>query len=433
MSAPAAGGRIPIRLDPVAGESLDGWLDAYAQRLRISTVALGEALEIPTALLRARSGVRFALAHDAPDPARVAARACGIDPADVEALWLGLARYDRLISQRLGVSPLAQVLRPLRWSRFCPACLGQSGGRWLAAWRLPWYLACPKHHTMLATRCPHCAAPQRDRGPRSDHVDELLTRCGHPSGEPSGRSDGRCRHDLTSDVCAEPAPRELIDLQSDLGRILDAELTDSEARQLLDRLVDVHVVATHVGLELRAITGDRRDAGELLGGPLTEAQRVLADPRGPRLRELANSDGLLRPVPLPASWRYASPALTAALLQHRDERLGPTDRLRYRSMTVHARRPDTVEPSGRLHAMPLALWPDWAIRLRPATMDAKNFRIAAAAALCLPGSTATLPEITDQWPPTNIGLGLVSARRDRHPRPAGHAHPARAVHAGRRA
>lgn len=132
MSAPAAGGRIPIRLDPVAGESLDGWLDAYAQRLRISTVALGQALEIPRGLLRARSGVRFALAHDAPDPARVAARACGIHPADVEALWLGLTRYDRLISQCLGASRLAQILRPLRWSRFCPTCLGQNGGRWLA-------------------------------------------------------------------------------------------------------------------------------------------------------------------------------------------------------------------------------------------------------------------------------------------------------------
>jgi hypothetical protein len=39
-----AGGRIPIRLDPVYGESFDSWLDAYAQRLLMSGRELGQAL-----------------------------------------------------------------------------------------------------------------------------------------------------------------------------------------------------------------------------------------------------------------------------------------------------------------------------------------------------------------------------------------------------
>ena len=54
MTARTVSGRIPIRLEPVRGESFDGWLDAYAQRLRVSTVDLANALEVPLAFRRFR-------------------------------------------------------------------------------------------------------------------------------------------------------------------------------------------------------------------------------------------------------------------------------------------------------------------------------------------------------------------------------------------
>ncbi|MGO9899082.1 MAG: hypothetical protein ACLP0J_05205 [Solirubrobacteraceae bacterium] len=54
MSAPAVGARIPIRFEPIAGESFDGWLEAYAQRLRMSAIELGQALGVPGELLRLR-------------------------------------------------------------------------------------------------------------------------------------------------------------------------------------------------------------------------------------------------------------------------------------------------------------------------------------------------------------------------------------------
>lgn len=157
MSAPAVAARIPIRLDPVVGESFDGWLDAYAQRLLMSGIELGQALGVPPKLLRSL-GANVALGDPALDPRQVAARACGIDPAAVGALWFGLARYDRLITRRVGGRWLARVLRPMVSSRYCASCLRESAGRWLAAWRLPWYLACPTHETMLACECRNAAA-----------------------------------------------------------------------------------------------------------------------------------------------------------------------------------------------------------------------------------------------------------------------------------
>jgi hypothetical protein len=140
----------PIRLDPVRGESFDGWLDAYAQRLLISTRELSQALGLPSQLLRQRA-MTVAKGTTGLDAERIAARACGLDPAAVSALWLGLARYDPLIVSRIAqcgarhraVHRFARMLRPMNWSRYCPQCLRQTG-RWLAAWRLPWYLACPR-------------------------------------------------------------------------------------------------------------------------------------------------------------------------------------------------------------------------------------------------------------------------------------------------
>ena len=136
----------------------------------------------------------------------------------------------------------------------------------------------------------------------------------------------------------------------------------------------------------------------VLAGPLSEAYRALINPYGPRLRAIAINDLKTPQSALPGAWDGVSPALAAIVLEHRDARLRPTDRLRYRSMTGAGRRPEGADPSTRLRALPLALWPDWSIRLRPPTIDPNSFRIAAAIALCVPGATATIPSIRDRWP-----------------------------------
>ena len=409
MSGTLAGGRIPIRLDPVPGESFDSWLDAYAQRLLMSGRELGQAIGVPPKLLRLH-GANVAKGDPTLDAEQIAARACGIDAERVRALWFGLARYDRLVAghvpdggdgRRRAVEWFARVLRPMVSSRYCPSCLRDSGSRWLAAWRLPWYLACPTHATMLACGCPACGGTQRYAGLRAQHVPDLLTACSRPTAGRAGRRDHRCRHDLTIAWPATPAPDGLIALQTEMVTILDPAVSDGDAVGLVNRLVDVLIIATRIGLDLRAIDRDRRNLQTILAGPLAEAHRALSDPHGTRLRAIATDDPARTPAALPAVWDGVSPALAAILLKHRDQRLAPTERLRYRSMTAAARRPEGAHLSARMRALPLAMWPDWSIRLRPPTIAPDTFRIDAAIALCLPGSTHPVRSIRAHWGPAH--------------------------------
>ncbi len=165
VTARTVSGRIPIRLEPVARRIIG----RVARRIRAAPARLDRGPRQGAG----DSDRRFRRL------ARAEARACPARPRSGADRGAGRRDRPRARSRRCGSgSPLRPPDRPaagnehprcarartLRWSRFCPSCLREGGGRWLAAWRLPWYLACPVHHTMLATRCPHCAAPQRDRG-----------------------------------------------------------------------------------------------------------------------------------------------------------------------------------------------------------------------------------------------------------------------------
>jgi hypothetical protein len=392
--------RFPIRLDPVHGEAFDSWIDAYAQRLLMPGRDLAGALGVPEKLIRLR-GANVAKGDPNLDAEQIAQRACGSDSSSIEALWFGLARYDRLIAEHVAraascpgaIGWFARVLRPMVSSRWCPSCLHENGGRWLVSWRLPWYLACPTHQTMLASHCATCGGTQRTK-----HVPELLTTCACPTAGRAGHLDRSCRHDLTIAPAGARAPEALTALQAEMAPILDPAVTDKHALQLADRLVDLLIIATRVGLDLRAIDRDRRNMQSILAGPLAEAHAILSDPPGSAMREIATNDPARHPGALPQVWDGVSRELAAIVLQHRDPRLGPTERLRYRSMTPTARRPEGIDHSTRLRTLPLALWPDWSIRLRPPTIAPDTFRTAAAIAVCVPGSTCAVRTIRELWP-----------------------------------
>jgi hypothetical protein len=397
--------RFPIRLDPMPGEAFDSWIDAYAQRLLMPGRDLAGALGVPEKLVRLR-GCNVAKGDPNLDAEQIAQRACDIDPAAVRALWSGLARYGRLIAEHVtraascpgAIGWFARVLRPMVSSRWCPSCLHENGGRWLASWRLPWHLACPTHQTMLASHCPACGGTQRDAGLRAKHVPELLSTCACPTAGRAGQLDRRCRHDLTIATASATAPETLIALQAEIAPMLDPAVTDEHALKRIDRLVDLLIIATRVGLDLPAIDRDRRNMQSILTGPLAEAHAALSDPEGSAMRVIATNDPARQPSALPQVWDGVSAELAAIVLQHRDQRLGPTERLRYRSMTPAARRPEGIDPTRRLRQLPLAIWPDWSIRLRPSTIPPDTFRTAAAIALCVPGSTTPLRTIRELWP-----------------------------------
>jgi hypothetical protein len=71
------------------------------------------------------------------------------------------------------------------WSRYCPACLAESGGRWQLHWRLGWTFACTRHNCLLADRCPHCGRRQRKTHQRYTAV-PLPGHCAGTGGSPCG-------------------------------------------------------------------------------------------------------------------------------------------------------------------------------------------------------------------------------------------------------
>ncbi|MFD3805974.1 TniQ family protein [Streptomyces sp. NPDC058619] len=77
-------------------------------------------------------------------------------------------------------------------SRYCPACLAQSRGRWQLRWRLGWTFACPRHLLLLLERCPVCGKhpPVASGGnhrmlPRPEACRALTGRTGHGCGAAS--------------------------------------------------------------------------------------------------------------------------------------------------------------------------------------------------------------------------------------------------------
>ena len=103
-------------------------------------------------------------------------------------------------------APVVPVcLSPPR-SRFCPACLAETGGRWQLWWRLRWAFACPIHRCLLADTCPCCDRWQRI-GAHPHGLVPTPGRCSRTADDAFGRDLRRCGADLS----AAPARRYLRD------------------------------------------------------------------------------------------------------------------------------------------------------------------------------------------------------------------------------
>jgi TniQ len=120
-------------------------------------------------------------------------------------------------------------------SHFCPECLKDSNGIWLAKWRLPWSFACVKHRVLLGDTCPDCG-----RRPRAGMRDGRLfppfhaqvptpMHCNNPLTQGDvgrGKSARPCGCDLTK-VQAVPASDNALATQQRLDLLLDADAAKS--------------------------------------------------------------------------------------------------------------------------------------------------------------------------------------------------------------
>jgi hypothetical protein len=159
----------PIRVAPLPGEAIDSWLEVYADRLDITVAEmLISAQLMPDPLItRTQQLAPNYVAVMRDDEADKLARSAGLTPQQVHAMTLSI--YD---GHALRLHPYHRTIaRAALWgrgdgSRYCPACLSETGGRWLLRWRLSWTFACVKHHALLEDLCPSCGRQARLRRSR---------------------------------------------------------------------------------------------------------------------------------------------------------------------------------------------------------------------------------------------------------------------------
>ena len=195
---------LPIRVSPHPGEGLDSYLEAVAARHH---AAWGDVLDAVG--LEARSSGRrelYSWLMALPvDRARDLQTSCGVDSATVQSMTVA-DLIGSVGESHCTAAPMVPVcLSPPR-SRFCPACLAETGGRWQLWWRLRWAFACPIHQCLLADTCPCCDRWQRI-GPHPHGLVPAPNRCSRKADNAYGRDLRRCGADLS----AAPTRRYLCD------------------------------------------------------------------------------------------------------------------------------------------------------------------------------------------------------------------------------
>ncbi len=173
LPEPTESPSLPCSLDPLADESLPGYLLRLAHRLEVTPARLLQLTALTSDTDGPRSAPRAMMLHL--DEARAAsfARATRLTPAEVAALCMsGMSdRYPwtapTVTSDQWGPRSLANPWVFTSATRYCPQCLAgdgslpqqQFGGAWRRTWRLPIVFACPLHQRLLEHLCPACRQP----------------------------------------------------------------------------------------------------------------------------------------------------------------------------------------------------------------------------------------------------------------------------------
>ncbi|RIS61321.1 TniQ family protein [Mycobacteroides abscessus] len=148
---------LPIDVAPQPGEILESWLGTMAAFADTSFGHFARYLGVSTSYADARRpGPSVYLTEK---ELTSIASSTGVEPDLIRDMTL--VRYDgHLVSIDTSAHRLWWSSWDTRRTRFCPACLTASGGRWQLCWRLPWVFVCDVHHCLLEDVCPACGKAQ---------------------------------------------------------------------------------------------------------------------------------------------------------------------------------------------------------------------------------------------------------------------------------
>jgi hypothetical protein len=225
---------LPLRLTPIEGESLPGYVARYSHTFQFPPGDVLRALG-----LDGGSGIVLAAGRYGawlpPDRLERVASATGIDPTRVERMLL--SRFaGRAFEQSAG--PLDAALAAaaqghevlIRCSRFCPHCMRENGA-WLLVWQLGWSFVCITHRVLLVRRCPSC-----DTVPKAALRDRWPSDCGGVLSDPT-----RCAHRSDRELCRGQLAR------ADTPTVGEATLA---AQRRINALLDGESDPTLAGVQL---------------------------------------------------------------------------------------------------------------------------------------------------------------------------------------
>src|SRR5438105_12924985 len=129
---------LPLRLPPLDGEPFDGWVEAYADRMKISIGDLLWSLglsEVEYGVERLATKCTVMLRHD---EAAEIERLTGTPTRRLRAMTLQIYNGHAVAvnQDRRAVIPGGPLWGRGAGSRYCPGCLRARGGRWLLRWQL---------------------------------------------------------------------------------------------------------------------------------------------------------------------------------------------------------------------------------------------------------------------------------------------------------
>jgi len=364
---------LPLRLSPVEGESLPGYVARYSHTFQFPPgdviIALGLKRDGQVASA-GRYGVSLS-----PSQLEHAAFVTGIPVGVLERMLL--ARYagrafEQTASAGAALDEAAQAHEVLiRSSRFCPDCLHEHGA-WLVGWQLGWSFLCVPHRVLLVRGCPECGtvpkavlrarwAGDRD-GPLSDP-----TRCACRLGRDLCR--GRLAAVETPSVSDEAvAAQRRIDMLLDGGPCPTLAGEQLQPRVYLRCLhVLCKLMAYHAQLPSQAGLPPLRRGRRLFDDPATLAAVL---PGALRLTDLPDRPALVDALREVADRRYHQDGYTLLLSKLGDAPDPVRDVLRHAlSETIWApaltrmglhprahRRPADLDPRLQARHVPQLLW-----------------------------------------------------------------------------
>lgn len=410
MSGPHVAGAalLPVRVEPLEGEAIDSWLEATACSMDMTLSALVRRLTLPAAT-RPPWLVKLSW-----DEFRQIKHATGVLPHVAESMTL--VDYDGTALQTLflpGRLDTTFPYGPLSWSRFCPACLAGSGGRWQLTWRLGWSFACIQHQCLLVDRCPGCGERQRRYQVYKSVPRPMLCRCGRSL-------ETATAPELPTNHAIVEAQQQILDVlttdQASFGVFVD---TPSYARGALDvvrslanrvlNYASVHGLSAVKAADLPRGCSDESVASEPLSARstlnpkapmraietavgVTAALDILSAPSvitaGKRARWLVDGqNGDTGPAEL-RSCRRDHDLAAAIAISACDPGLGPESQLRYRTGISLPCAADFGLSRAQLIATAIAgeMWSAWSDRLLPDIKPTPVVRATRSYATLLTGA-----------------------------------------------